>query len=122
MEASLACDGAPATAAELALVDDSIAFARARPQLVTAGIAAVSVEASLAFRPGSASSRRYIVGIPLAALARSPWSELRQWLRVVAAPDDVLACLQRLEAEREVATAVHLGWERKADGSESRRF
>ncbi|MBM4344020.1 MAG: hypothetical protein FJ100_11695 [Deltaproteobacteria bacterium] len=119
---SLDCDGRGARSDDLDLFDACAAFVRLRPGLVVQGRVAMSVEASLALRPGLTCSRRYIVGLPVAALGRSPWSDLEAWLDAAAAPADVRACLERLRDERELPTAIHLGFERAADATANRRF
>ncbi len=119
---SLICDGLGDRRGDLDLFDACAAYVAGRPNLVTAGKAAFSVEASLALGPGKLCSRRYIVGVPVAALGRSPWADLTAWLLCASAPLEVHACLDRLRIEREVPTAVHLGMERAVGQAENRRF
>ncbi len=120
--ASLICDGQPERADDVGLFDACAAFVAQRPRLVSDGTPALSVEASVAMRPGQLCSRRYIVGVPVAAFGRSPWADLGAWLRCADAPAQVREVLERLRREREVPTAIHLGVERPADGPENRRF
>ena len=119
---SLAADGALACADELAVFHTFAEFVRQRPQLQRGGIAALSIEASIVVAHHNCSSRRYIVGVPVAALGRDPWQDLRALATAMAAPTAVAACIETLAAQREVPTAVHFGYAVTADGKPARRF